>query len=90
MGLKIELTCTVKSPLPPPERFAQAGCPLFALRVRLRPGRAHAPEGGPMGRRPKRGNSVRRQSPNARLEVSNAALDGGALPLENGSACSPS
>ena len=27
---------------------------------------------------PKRGNSVRRQSPNARLEVSNAALDGGA------------
>jgi len=31
-----------------------------------------------MGRRPKRGNSVRRQSPNARLEVSNAALDGGA------------
>ena len=38
-----------------------------------------------MGRRPKKGNSVRRQSPNARLEVSNAALDGGALPLENGS-----
>jgi len=27
---------------------------------------------------PKRGNSVRRQSPNARFEVSNAALDGGA------------
>ena len=26
----------------------------------------------------KEGNSVRRQSPNARLEVSNAALDGGA------------
>ena len=26
----------------------------------------------------KRGNSVRRQSPNTRLEVSNAALDGGA------------
>ena len=29
-----------------------------------------------MGRRPKRGNSVRRQSPNARLEVSNEDLDG--------------
>ena len=52
--------------------------PLFALRARLRPGRAHAPEGGPIGRRPKRGNSVRRQSPNTGLGVSNAALDGGA------------
>jgi len=31
--------------------------PLFALRARLRPGRAHAPEGGPIGRRLKRGNS---------------------------------
>ena len=37
----------------------------------------------PPGQRPygpaaKEGDSVRRQSPNARLEVSNAALDGGA------------
>ncbi|MDO9349894.1 MAG: hypothetical protein Q7U55_01495 [Deltaproteobacteria bacterium] len=31
-----------------------------------------------MGRRPKRGNSVRRQSPKTTLGVSNAALDGGA------------
>ena len=71
MGLKIELTCTAKSPPASAEAFClrqgfgrqaadrqQAGWPLFALRVRLRPGRAHAPEGGPMGRRPKRGNSV--------------------------------
>jgi len=43
--------------LPLPVR--QAGSPLFALRARLRPGRAHAPEGGPMGRRPKRGISYK-------------------------------
>jgi len=30
----------------------------------------------------KEGNSVRRQSPNARLEVSNVALDGGASLLQ--------
>ena len=46
-GLKIDLTQTLEN-LP---------SPLFALQARLRPGRAHAPEGGPMGRRPKRGNS---------------------------------
>ncbi|OGP73405.1 MAG: hypothetical protein A2V86_14345 [Deltaproteobacteria bacterium RBG_16_49_23] len=65
------------SPLPSPKRLPSARLleaglragrsPLFALRAR-----------GPMGRRLKRGNSVRRQSPNSGLGVSNAALDGGA------------
>ena len=52
------------NPLPPPGQ---------AL-----PRKGSCPGGRPYGLAAKEGNSVRRQSPNARLEVSNAALNGGA------------